>query len=83
MACSSDIAFKLEVIYMLYRQVLTPVNSSQLLIKLEILDRLHVTFHTTATQRKCTVVTGSDHFRRNESSHDLDSQRIKVKMLIA
>jgi hypothetical protein len=36
-----------------------------------------VTFHTTATQRKCNVVTGSYQFRRNESSHDLDSQSVK------
>jgi hypothetical protein len=67
-----------------YRQVLTPVNNSQLLLKLEILDKLSfVTFHTTATQRKYNITTGSYQFRRNESSHDLDSQNIKVKMLIA
>jgi hypothetical protein len=31
---------------MLYRQVLTPINNSQLLLKLEILDKLRlVTFH--------------------------------------
>ncbi len=69
---------------MSYRQVLTPVNNSQLLLKLEILDKLRpVTFHTTATQRKCIVITGSYQFRRNESSHDLDSQSVEVKMLVA
>ena len=73
-----------QVIYKLCRQVLTPVNNSQLLLKLEILDKLRlVTFHTMATQRKCNVITGSYQFRRNESSHDLDSQSIKVKMLVA
>jgi hypothetical protein len=41
---------------MLYRQVLTPVNNSQLLLKLEILDKLRlVTFHAMATQRKCKL----------------------------
>jgi len=84
LACSSDIVFQLQVIHKLYRQVLIPVNNSQLLLKLEILDKLRlVTFHTMATQRKCTVITGSYQFRRNESSHDLDSQSIKVKMLVA
>jgi hypothetical protein len=58
-----------------YRQVLTPVNNSQLLLKMEILDKLRlVTFHTTATQIKFNVITGSYQFRINYSSHDLDSQ---------
>jgi hypothetical protein len=68
---------------MSYRQVLTPVYNSQLLLKLEILDKLRlVTFNTTATQRKCIVITGSYQFRRNESSHDLDSQSVEEKMLV-
>jgi hypothetical protein len=38
--------FRLQVIYKSYRQVLTPVNNSQLLLKLENLDKLRlVTFH--------------------------------------
>ncbi len=83
MASSSDIEFQLQVIYKSYRHVLTPVNNSQLLLKLEILDKLRlVTFHTTATQRKCTVLTGSYQFRRNESSDDLDLQSVEVKTLI-
>jgi hypothetical protein len=62
-------------LYKLCRHVLTPSNNSQLLFKWEILDKLRlVTFHTTATQRKCNVITGSYQFRRNQSSHDLDSQ---------
>jgi hypothetical protein len=84
MACSSDIVFQLQVIDKLYRQVLTPVNNSQLLSKLEILDKLRlVTFHTMATQRKCNVIIGSYQFRRNDSYHELDSQSIKMKTLIA
>jgi hypothetical protein len=68
---------------MLYRHVLTPVNNSQLLLKLEILDKLRlVTFHATATQSKCNVITGLYQFRRNESSHDLNSQSIEIKMLV-
>jgi len=34
------------------------------------------------TQRNCNIITGSYQFRRNESSHDLDSQSVKVKTLI-
>jgi hypothetical protein len=38
--------FRLQVIYKSYRQVLTPVNNSQHLLKLENLDKLRlVTFH--------------------------------------
>jgi hypothetical protein len=71
------------VIYELYRQVLIPVDNSHLLLKLEILDKLKlVTFHTTATQRKCNITTGSYYFRRNESSHDFDSPRVELKMLV-
>jgi hypothetical protein len=45
--------FKLQVIYKSYRQVLTPVNNAQLLLKLEILDKLRlVTFHKNTIQRK-------------------------------
>ena len=39
--------FRLQVIHKSYRQVLTPVNNSQLLLKLEILDKLRL-----VTQRK-------------------------------
>ncbi len=43
---SSDTLFQLHVIYMSNRQVLTPINNSQLLLKPEILDKLRlVTFH--------------------------------------
>jgi hypothetical protein len=70
--------------YMSYRQGLTPDNNSQLLLKLEILDKLRfVTFHTTGTQIKWNISTGSYQFRINESSYDLDSQSVKMKMLVA
>ncbi len=63
-----------------YRQVLTPVNNSHLFLKLPILDKFRlVTFHEKATQRNYSIKTGSYQFRRNESSHDLDSQSIIVK----
>jgi hypothetical protein len=53
LAYSSDIVFQLRVIYKSYRQVLTPVNNSQFLLKLQILDKLKlVTLHEMATQRK-------------------------------
>ncbi len=45
--------FRLQVIHKSYRQVLAPVNSSQLLLKLEIRDKLRlVTFHKSTTLRK-------------------------------
>jgi hypothetical protein len=68
---------------MSFRQVLIPGNNSQLLLKLESLDKLRlVTFHKTTTQRK-HFITGLYQFRRNESSHELDSQSIKAKTLVA
>ncbi len=46
------IYFQLGDIYMSYRQELTPVNNSQLLLKLLILDKFRlVTFLLTPTQR--------------------------------
>ncbi len=63
LACTSDILFKLQVTDMSYRQVLTRVNTSQLLLKLESLDKLRrVTFYKTTTQRSCIVITGSYQF---------------------
>jgi hypothetical protein len=61
-----------SVIHKSYKQVLTPVNNLQLLLRLPILDMFRLlTFHLQATQRNYKLVcTG---FRRNESSHDLDS----------
>jgi hypothetical protein len=65
----SDALFQLSVIYISYSQVLTPVNNLKLLLKLPVLDKLRlVTFHLQATQRNY-----NNWFRRNESSHDLDS----------
>jgi hypothetical protein len=49
-AYSSDTLLQLSVIYKLYRQALTPVNNSQLLLKLEILGKLRlVTFYKATT----------------------------------
>ncbi len=77
-----QIVFQLQVTYKLYRQVLTPVNNSQLLLKLEILDKLRlVTFHKNTTQRKHNILTGSILFRRNGSSNDLEPQSVDVTML--
>ncbi len=55
--------FWLQVIHKLYRQVLTPVYTSQLLLKLVSLDKLRfITFLKTTTQRKHTLITGSYQF---------------------
>jgi hypothetical protein len=52
--------FRLQVIHKSYRQVLTPVNNSLLLLKLEILDKFrHVTFHKNTAQRNYNILTGS------------------------
>ncbi len=48
--------FRLQVNDKLYRQVLTPVNNSQLVLKLEILDKLRlVTFHNTQHKETATL----------------------------
>ncbi len=53
---SSDTLFQLIVIYKSYRQVLTLVNNSQLLLKLEILDKLRlVTFHKWQHKESATL----------------------------
>jgi hypothetical protein len=76
--------FRLKFIYKSYRQVLTPVNNSQLLLKLEILGKLRLfTFHKNTIQRKHNILTGSFSFRRNVSSHDLEPQSIAVTKLAA
>ncbi len=50
---SSDTVFQLQVIGKSYRQVLTLINNSQLLLKLEILDKfILVTFHNTHNTKK-------------------------------
>jgi hypothetical protein len=66
--------FQLSVIYKLYSQVLTPIHNSQLLLKLPILGKFRLaTFHISATQRNYGIKTGMNWFRKNVSSHDLDS----------
>jgi hypothetical protein len=66
--------FHSNVIGKSYKQVLTPFNNSQLLLKLEIPDKFRlVTLHATATQRKLQHETVLHQFRRNEGSRDLDS----------
>jgi hypothetical protein len=47
--------FKLQVIDKSYRQVLPPVNNSQLLLKLEILDKLRLVTKFLKTQHKETA----------------------------
>jgi len=48
--------FKLQVIDKSYRQVLTPVSNSQLLLKLEILDKLRLaTFLKTQHKETATL----------------------------
>jgi hypothetical protein len=55
----SDALFQLSVIYKSYRQLLTLVDNSQLLLKLPILDKFRlVAFHLKATERNYNLKTG-------------------------
>ncbi len=66
--------FQFDVIAMSQRQVQTPIHNYQLLLKLPILDRFRLaTFHESATQINYSIKTGINQFRRNKSSHDLES----------
>jgi len=68
--------FKLGIIYMPYRQVLTTINNFQLLLKLPILDKFRLAkFHKVQHKETKVSKTGINQFRRNESSHDLESSR--------
>jgi hypothetical protein len=68
--------FKLGIIYMPYRQVLTTINNFQLLLKLRILDKFRLaTFHKGQHKETKVSKTGINQFRRNESSHGLESSR--------
>ncbi len=72
---SQSFIFSFSIIHKYYRQVLTLVNNSQLLLKLPILGKFRlVTFHSKATQRNYNIRIGLLWFKRNESSHDLDSK---------
>jgi hypothetical protein len=60
LAGSSILYFRLYVIDKSYRQVLTPDNNSQLLLKLEILDKFRiVTVQKNTTQRNYNILTVS------------------------
>ncbi len=80
--------YLLGVIYKSYRQVLTSMHNSQLLLKLPILDKFRLaTFHTSTTQRNYSIKTDINQFRRNESSRDLESgctvwRRVSLKYVL-
>jgi hypothetical protein len=65
-----------------YRKVLTPVNNSQLLLKLEILNKFIYKPQNT-TQRKLATLSGPYKFQRNGSSHDLEPQSVDIMTLAA
>jgi hypothetical protein len=69
-------------IYKSYRQVLTPINNFQCLLKLPIFNKTRlVAFRKTTIQRNDT--NWFLPVRENESAHDLDSLRTIMKMIIA
>jgi hypothetical protein len=79
LAGSSNIVFQASS----YSQVLYPCQQFTAPFKAGNSRKLRfVTFLKNTTQRNCNIITGSYQVRRNESSHDLDSQSVKVKMLI-
>jgi len=58
--------FQLSDIYKSYRQVLTHIHNSQLLLKLPILDKFRLeTLYTCAIQINYIIKTGMNQFRRN------------------
>ncbi len=70
-----------SVYYKSYRQVLTPINNLQRLLRLSIFDKIRlVAFHKKASQRNYTNWFLPD--RENESAHDLDSLHALTKTII-
>ncbi len=69
---------------MSYRHLLTPVNNSKLLLKLEILDKFRlVAFHKKVTQRNYNIVTGSYPLMRNGSFYGLEPLSVNAMTLTA
>jgi hypothetical protein len=60
-----------------YRQVLTLISNSQLLLKLEISDKFRLVTKETAT------FSSLDQYRRNGSSHDLEILSVNITTLAA
>jgi hypothetical protein len=66
-----------------YRQVLTLINNFQLLLKLEILDKFRL-LQTNDSNTKETATFSSLHrYRRNGSSHDLETLSVDLMTLTA
>jgi hypothetical protein len=71
-----------SVIYKSYRQVLTPVDNLQRLLRLPIFDKTTlIAFHKTSTQRNYT--NWFFPVRESESAHDFDSLRAIMKTIVA
>jgi len=72
----------LRIIYVLYRHVLTPVNNAQLILKLEILDKLRlVTFNK--WQHKQSVTLELVHTSSRETQILVTLTHKTLKMLVA
>jgi hypothetical protein len=83
LAGSSIFYFRLQVTYKSFRQVLTPITNFQLLLKLEIIDKLRlVTFHKTQ-HKENTTFNWFNLNRRNVSSLDLEPQSINITIMAA
>ena len=70
-----------SVYYKSYRQVLTPIDNLQCLLRLPTYDKTRlVAFHKKVGQRNYTNWHLPD--KENESAHDLDSFRVIMKTII-
>ena len=82
--CTVNLIFSaFNVIDKCYSSVLARICYSQLLLKLPIQTSsdLKYSMHVqVAAQRNYSIKTGMNQFRRNKSSHDLDSCRTILKM---
>ena len=78
---SSIFYFRLQVIYKSYRQVLTLILSSLLLLKQGILDKFRLAYISQNIHKEVQHFYWFILDRRNRNSDDLETQSVDVKML--
>jgi hypothetical protein len=66
-----------------YRQVLTLINNFQLLLKLEILDKFRLLQTNNSNTKETATFSSLHQYRRNGSSHDLETLSIDLMTLAA
>ncbi len=83
MAGSSIIYIRLQVIYKSYRQVLTLIANSQLLLKQLILDKLRLVAFYKIQHKEIQHFNWLVLDRRNGNSLDLEPQSVNITTLAA